>query len=129
MTPHTLQPRSSKSRRGAAHFIAICCLLVLSVPRSLPAQLSTATLLGTVADASGAVVPNAMVTVVQTATNFTRTVTTKGDGNYRAEFLPVGPYKVTVNASGFQASAQSGIVLAAAQEVTLNIALQPGAER
>jgi Carboxypeptidase regulatory-like domain len=128
MMQHRLQLCNSKSMRRAVRFLALCCLLVLLVPHQLVAQLSTATLLGRVADTTGAVVPHATVTVVQTDTNLTRTVTTGDDGSYRAEFLPVGPYKLTVDAKGFRVSAQSGIVLAAAQEVTLNIALQPGVE-
>src|ERR1700712_4626311 len=82
--------------------LVVPCTLILPFAPVAHAQLSTATLFGTVVDATGAAVPNASVTITQTLTNFTRTVTTKADGSYREEFLPVGPYKVKVSASGFK---------------------------
>src|ERR1700712_5089694 len=78
----------------------VLALLLLTLPAC--AQLSTATLFGTVVDSTGAVIPNANITLVQTDTNFTRTITTKDNGSYRQEFLPIGPYKVTVTAAGFK---------------------------
>src|SRR5260221_12620772 len=66
------------------------------------AQLSTASLSGTVTDATGAAVPNAKITLTQTDTNFSRALVSKGDGTYHEEFLPVGPYKVSVSAAGFK---------------------------
>jgi hypothetical protein len=90
------------------------------------AQLSTATLFGTVSDQTGAVVPHATVTLVQTDTNFTRVTTTKDDGSYREEFLPVGPYRVSVVAAGFKTLQRSGIVLAVMQDAALNVTLENG---
>jgi outer membrane receptor protein involved in Fe transport len=90
------------------------------------AQLSTATLFGTITDSTGAVVPHATITLTQTETNFTRTTSSKDDGSYREEFLPVGPYKVTVAASGFKALTRSGLVLAVMQNAELSIALEIG---
>jgi hypothetical protein len=101
---------------GAANFI---CL-------SAWAQLSTATMFGNVTDASGAAIPNATVTMVQTDTNFTRVTTTKGDGSYRQEFLPVGPYKITVTAPGFKTLDRTGIVLAVMQNAELSLVLEIG---
>ena len=67
-----------------------CCLVLLSAAWSGAfGQLSTATAFGNVTDASGAVIPNATVVFIQTQTNFTRTTTTNGQGEYNAEFLPV----------------------------------------
>jgi outer membrane receptor protein involved in Fe transport len=91
------------------------------------AQLSTATLFGTITDTNGAVVPNATVTVVQTETNFTRSTTTKEDGSYRDEFLPIGPYKVTVSAAGFKTLERTGVVLAVMQNAELSLQLEIGA--
>src|SRR5258708_563932 len=79
------------------------------------AQLSTATLFGTVADNTGAVVANATITLTQTDTNFTRMVKSNDRGEYRAEFLPIGSYTAKVAASTFQTFEQKGIVLTAAQ--------------
>ncbi|HMF54535.1 MAG TPA: carboxypeptidase-like regulatory domain-containing protein, partial [Edaphobacter sp.] len=90
------------------------------------AQLSTATISGTIADSSGAVIPNATITLTQTDTNFARVSTTKEDGGYHEEFLPVGPYKVTVTASGFKTLQRSGVVLSVLQNATLNLTLDIG---
>jgi outer membrane receptor protein involved in Fe transport len=92
------------------------------------AQLSTATMFGTVTDSTGAAIPGATVTITQTQTNLVRTTTSSGQGEYRAEFLPVGPYTVKVNSPGFQESLQNGIVLTATQQATINVTLQPGTE-
>ncbi len=83
---------------------------------------------GTIKDSSGAVIPNATVVITQTLTNFTRQTTSNAQGEYRAEFLPVGPYTVKVDAKGFQETVQKGIVLSATQQVELNYGMQLGVE-
>lgn len=90
------------------------------------AQLSTATLFGTVTDSTGALIPHATITLTQTDTNFTRTTTTKDDGSYREEFLPVGPYKLSVAAHGFRTLERSGVVLSVMQDAQLVLVLETG---
>jgi outer membrane receptor protein involved in Fe transport len=90
------------------------------------AQLSTASLSGTIADATGAVIPHATITLTQTETNFTRTVTTKDDGSYHEEFLPVGPYRISVAAPGFRTLQRTGVVLEVMQNAELNLVLENG---
>jgi outer membrane receptor protein involved in Fe transport len=90
------------------------------------AQLTTATVVGSVTDSTGAVIPHATVTMTQTDTNFTRTITAKDDGSFRAQFLPVGPYKISVAATGFKTLERAGIVLSVMQDATLNFALENG---
>jgi outer membrane receptor protein involved in Fe transport len=110
-------------------FIAILAVGLMMLCGSLQssAQLNTATMFGTVTDATGAVVPGATITLVQTDTNFTRVAVTRNDGSYREEFLPVGPYKITVAAKGFKTLDRSGIVLAAMQDAELSLTLEIGA--
>ena len=102
------------------------CALLLGFACPLQAQLSTATMFGTVTDSTGAAIPHAAVTLVQTDTNFTRTTATKDDGSYREEFLPVGPYKVTVSAPGFKTLERAGVVLSVMQNAELTLALEIG---
>jgi outer membrane receptor protein involved in Fe transport len=90
------------------------------------AQLSTASLSGTIADATGAVIPHATITLTQTDTNSVRTVITKDDGSYHEEFLPVGPYRISVAAPGFKTLQRTGVVLAVMQDATLNLTLENG---
>ncbi len=65
-------------------------------------QLSTADILGTVTDATGAVVPNATVVLKDLATNGERTTKTNDSGDYNFTLLPVGHYSIEVKAPGFQ---------------------------
>ncbi len=102
--------------------------VVLMMTVSTWAQLSTATLFGAVTDNSGAVIPNATITLTQVDTNFTRTVKSNEQGQYRAEFLPIGSYTAKVEASGFQVMEQKGIALTATQHADLNFTLSVGIE-
>jgi len=90
------------------------------------AQLSTASMFGTVKDSTGASIPGATVTITQTATNTVRTVQTNGAGEYRADFLPVGPYKIVVNAKGFKSYEQTGITLTVTEDAHLDVPLTTG---
>ena len=99
------------------------CLLVAS---STLAQLPTATILGTVKDASGAVVPGANVTARNIDTGSTRTVPTEGDGSYRLSAMPIGHYEIRVEHEGFQAEVRSGLELTVGLEAVVNMTLQVG---
>ena len=115
-----------KRRVNQTLILLALVLTAILVPVTLQAQLSTATMFGTVTDATGAAIPNATVTMIQTETNFTRVATTKADGSYRQEFLPVGPYKVTVAASGFKTLSRTGVVLSVMQNADLSLVLEIG---
>ena len=135
---HPVHTLTSKFRNALLPYIAAAttrivalaavCILLFGSAAQMQAQLSTATMFGTVNDATGAVVAGATITFTQTLTNFSRETQTSSLGEYRAEFLPVGPYTVKVDARGFKQLVQSGITLAAAQEAALNFTLQVGAE-
>ncbi len=91
-------------------------------------QLSTATIFGTVTDSTGAAVPGAAVVITQTDTQTSRTIKTNGDGSYRADFLPVGPYKLSVSSQGFKTLERTGITLTVTEEAHVDLQLQPGGE-
>jgi hypothetical protein len=67
------------------------------------AQLTTADILGTVSDSSGAVVPNASVTLRNLETNDAHMMQSNGSGDYNFTLLPAGHYSASVKANGFQA--------------------------
>ena len=104
---------------------AVVLSAVVGAPTA-SAQLSTATMFGAVLDPTGAAIPNATITLRQTDTNFTRTVTAKADGSYHEEFLPVGPYTITVTAPGFKLLERSGVVLSVMQNAQLDLSLETG---
>src|ERR1017187_3672587 len=107
--------------------LAAVCALLLGFAGQLQAQLSTATMFGTVTDPAGAAIANAKITLTQTDTGFVRTVVTNGDGTYRADFLPIGPYAVTAEATGFKKLDRTGITLTVTEEAHLDLSLSIGA--
>ena len=81
---------------------------------------------GVVADASGATVPNATVTVRNIETGAERTVTTDESGVYRLPLLPLGTYRVTIEAANFKRLVREGITLTTGQTATVNADLEAG---
>ncbi|HTV55322.1 MAG TPA: carboxypeptidase-like regulatory domain-containing protein [Terriglobia bacterium] len=102
--------------------LAYACLLA---PLAGSAQ-TLATIVGTVTDASGAVVPGAQITVVSGETGFVRKLVSNRDGNYTAARIPLGNYVVTAVASGFQRLTRTGIVLNAGQTLRVDLRLTVG---
>jgi Carboxypeptidase regulatory-like domain len=103
-------------------------LLICTVLATFPAhaQLSTATLNGAVVDQTGAAVPDATVTITNTATGVSRATATNQAGEYSVPALDPGKYNVTISKAGFGTSQQSGVTLQVAQVGTLNITLKVG---
>ena len=86
-------------------------VILFSLESAASAQVTTATIVGTVTDSSGAALPGATVTARNVDTGFTRTVPSNEDGAYRLEFLPIGSYVVEVTPLRVQDGDRSGIVL------------------
>jgi Carboxypeptidase regulatory-like domain len=83
-------------------FIAVSFAAAFSACALLAQTTNNQSILGTVQDSSGAVVPNATVTVVSEATNLTRSATSNESGNYVISNLPIGLYGVSATAQGFK---------------------------
>jgi hypothetical protein len=112
-------------RTRFAIFRALLAVLLLGAGLSI-AQGIYATLIGTVTDSTGAVVPNATVTVHSNDTNAdVRTITTDGRGNFTATNLAAGNYTVTVKSPGFRTLTAGNVVLQVAQKRPLDVQLQP----
>ncbi len=92
----------------------------------LSAAEPTGTLAGTVTDPAGAVVVAAKVVATNTQTGQTREMQSGTDGGFVFPLLPVGAYKVAVEASGFGRYQQTGLQLATDQSVTIQIGLKIG---
>ncbi len=108
-----------------AGLVSIFIVSFLSV--QIHAQNLTGEIDGVVRDSSGAVVPNASVTVKNTAQNLVeRRVTCDGQGQFTAPLLPIGSYSVTVEAPGFQTSTVSGIEVHLNQPASTAVVLFPG---
>jgi len=103
--------------------------LLLSIGLAASAAYSQSvrgTILGTVTDASGAVVRGAKVTATQTTTGLTRTELTNGEGEYSIPQLPVGPYTVTAEQAGFKKTERSGIELRVDDKLRIDLSLALG---
>ena len=87
----------------------------------------SARLSGTVLDPNDAVVPAAKVTLSNTETGFTRTISSGESGNYTFTLIPPGRYDIKVEKEGFSASVLSGIALTVGQATTLDLHVQVGA--
>ena len=97
------------------------------LPCWLISQNITGTIVGTVTDPSGAAVPGAKVTVFNLAQNRDQqTVTTDASGNYAAVQLPVGRYKVTIEAPGFKKVVRDNIVLNVNDNLTVSAKVEVG---
>ena len=96
-------------------------------PRLLAAQAVTGTILGTITDSSGAVMPGTTVTLRNIGTGLTRTVTTDAAGEYTVPSLPTGKYTVTAELSGFKTVSVPNVDLGVDQHVRINVRLEVGA--
>jgi len=107
--------------------VAVCGILsLLCIARSGKAQETTATISGTVADSTGAVLPGAKLVLLNEDTGVSRTVTTDAAGRYTAPSLSLGNYRVTASLEGFQTAVHTGIVLTVARHAVVDLQLAVG---
>jgi len=102
----------------------LACVVLMA--GSLAAQTFRGTILGSVTDASGAVVPGASVKVHNVNTGQDRVTVTTADGTYAVPELPVGTYSVTVTQKGFQTSITNTVAVDVASERRVDVSLKPG---
>ena len=87
----------------------------------------TATLVGNVADSTGAMIPGAKVKAVNLANSFVTESVTTPEGSYYLPYLQPGAYRVTVEALGFKRLSREGIVLRTGETPRLDLQLEVGA--
>ena len=105
--------------------IVFTMLLIFGVSAAR-AQLTTADILGTVTDSTGAVIPGAPVTLRNLATSDTRTAATDRSGNFDFTLLQPGHYSLTVTATGFKAVNTPDLSVEAGDRARSDAHLQPG---
>jgi Carboxypeptidase regulatory-like domain len=113
-----------RSFRGLLFVVVIASLALVGYSQS---QALNGQIEGVVTDSNGASVPNASITALNTQTGATRTVKTDESGVYRIPALPLGAYKVTIEASNFKKLVRDGITLTTGQIATIDVQLQAGA--
>jgi hypothetical protein len=112
------------TRRTAVHVIALIGLF--GSARPVWAQRDTGSIVGTVRDSSGAVVPGATVTVAEVTMGLTFVTTTSASGDFVASPLRIGRYKVRVGISGFKTAEVGPFTLSVQERQEVNITLQVG---
>src|SRR6266542_2384935 len=124
----TSMKKSLSTLAGRSFRLALLGLAILAclLPTPLGAQAVSGTILGLVKDSSGAAVPGATVTFVQTETGRTRTVLTDAKGEYTAPSLPTGTYTVSAEISGFKKVSLSNVRLGVDQKVRMDMTLELG---
>src|SRR6185312_1488098 len=102
MQPISPVPRSEDLMRTKLfQYLAGCAFTVLLCMLPASAQTVTGSITGVVTDSSGAVIPGAHVSAVDTATGVKTEAETNDAGAYTIRFLPIGPYTVSVSSAGF----------------------------
>ena len=99
---------------------------VLALAASLHAQSASGTFLGIVRDASGGVVPNAVVIILNEQTGFRRELLTTTAGEYEAPYIPLGNYRVSARGQGFKTVERSNITLLVDQKTRVDFTLEVG---
>lgn len=90
------------------------------------AQVDTGTVVGTIKDASGAVVPNATATATNVDTGIKTAVKSASDGNYVITPVKIGRYSISAEAAGFRTEVRQNIVLDVQQTIRLDFSLRVG---
>lgn len=110
-----------KSNRALVRIL----LLIIALGASAWAQ-DTASITGTVTDASGAAVPKAQVAVKDSEHGINRTGASNDTGDFLFSSLPIGSYDLIVTAPGFKKYEAKGVVLRVAEKARVNVALEVG---
>jgi hypothetical protein len=115
------------SMRTFGLVVALVVALSLTIP--VAAQVTTADLFGRVVDPKELAIVGAKVTATNPETGFSRETTTGASGDYALLLLPVGTYKITVEAQGFATVVFPKVNLAVAQKQTLDARMKLGTAR
>src|SRR3954471_6690775 len=116
---------SMKTRACAVLMFAACVLSLTTV--QLFGQAVNGTLLGTLTDSSGAVVPGAQVTITETGTAIPYSTQSNASGNFVFPNLPPGNYDVTSEAHGFKRETRTTVRVDVNTTVRVDMTMQPGA--
>ena len=107
--------------------LSLTCFLLIAC--TVYAQIAgTGSIQGTVTDATGAVIPNAKVTVTNESTQVTRKAATDGSGVYAFANIDIGSYSVRVATPGFETYTKTGIVLEVGSSISVNVPMTVGAQ-
>ena len=105
------------------------CALLFLAASGLLGQATTATILGTVSDPSGAAIPGATVQVRNTGTSQTQEVVTDAQGRYRVPELGLGEYEIHTSKQGFSTAVRTGVPLTVGSQTVVDFLLTVGQQQ
>lgn len=113
---------------GLKNFLALFLAVILAISLSSPvlAQSTTGTVLGSVKDQSGAVLPGVEITVLNLSTNQSRTTVTNERGDYTVPQVPIGVYSVAATLPGFKTEVRQRIEIQVDQRARIDFTLEVG---
>src|SRR5271170_5174268 len=115
------------SFRFLGYITLTCVCAFLAQGRNAFAQVDQGSITGVVQDSTGAVVPNAHVTLLNTDVGLSLETTADGSGLYTFSPVRIGHYSVSVTAPGFSTTTQQNLTVNVSQNLRVNIELKPGA--
>jgi hypothetical protein len=125
---HNVSSRFRSSWLSRAGFLTLAFLgLFLISGQRLLAQVDEGSIVGTVTDPTGAVVPNAKVTLLNTDQGLTLQTITSGSGEYNFSPVRIGHYTVSTTAQGFSTTSQEHLTVNVGQVLQVNVELKTGA--
>ncbi|MFM8394183.1 MAG: carboxypeptidase regulatory-like domain-containing protein, partial [Acidobacteriota bacterium] len=123
--PATVQRRLVESHLLILFSLLGCLMLFCQV--TARGQVTTADVVGSVTDNTGAVLPNARVTITNLGTNTTRVGETNAAGDYVFNLLPIGQYSIRIEASGFKVFTATSLTLVAGDRTRVDAKMEIGA--
>jgi hypothetical protein len=111
---------------GKRYFVPLLLLMVALIALPLVAQERVGAIAGVVKDPSGAVVPGATVTIVNTTTNRTFTTTTRNDGGYSANDVEPGRYRILFDKTGFTRNEVADVIVLVGRTTNVDAAMKIG---
>jgi len=108
--------------------IVVLLLLVATAPFLAGQGAGNASLQGNIVDQTGAVIPDAAITLINAATSVTRTAVSDSKGQYSFPNTAVGTYNLSATKSGFQTYTQTGIVLEVGSAISINVPMTVGSQ-
>lgn len=112
--------------QGAIQLAALAVLFLCLSPLIHAQSAGTASIQGTVADATGAVITGAAVTLTDNATGVQRSAVTDSSGLYTFPNVPIGTYSISAGMQGFQTYKQTNIVLEVGSSIAINVKMTVG---
>jgi outer membrane receptor protein involved in Fe transport len=117
-------PNLRSHKQAFLGVLGLCLLVGMSLP-IVEAQTTTATVSGTVTDATGAAMPGAAIQVKNIDTSLTQSALTDGEGRFRVSSLPIGNYEVQASSPGFTTIVRKGLLTLGSESI-VDLTLQVG---